>query len=93
MSGFYVFAKSPNKSNPNYNRYIELFEKYKNQQISYGNSPGDVLGYVYNASDISRSFDISKRAARRLIDRWYKNGVLIEYDHNKEIEKIKELLS
>ena len=79
MSGFYVFAKHPDETDALFDKYIEKLTSYKAQQVSVGNDPGEILGYVYNAGDFAKTFGISKRAARRLINRWFDSGVLIEY--------------
>lgn len=88
MSEFYVFEKAPDRDHPLYEAYVEKFSEYTKQQISYGNDPGDVLGYVYNAGNVENTFEISKRAARRLIDRWSKSGVLVPYKPKYRLVKV-----
>ena len=90
MSRCYVFKKAPDINHPLYEAYIEKFNEYTKQQIIVGNDPGDVLGYVYNVCDITRSFDISKRSARRLINHWSKSGVLVPYKPKYRLVKVDE---
>ena len=78
---FYKFAKAPDKNDKYYKAYLVKYAEYYKEQTSpmYNNDPGDVLGYVYSVGNIAVTFNISKRAARRLISRWCKEGVLKEW--------------
>lgn len=76
MKEFYKFINAPNRTDPLYDIYLYKLSKYKEEQTSYGNNPGKVLGYLYNVGDFSRTFNISKRSARRTIKRYLDGGIL-----------------